>query len=108
MFKKIQIVFWAVILIGLWGMSLWKFQPREEPIFFQYNVYFGVDWVGPWYLGYVIPVSAVVILVLNWIFIQRIQSQNAALAQIIMAWTSLALILLVVSQMIVFLLNPSS
>lgn len=103
--QKIQYGVWAVIVLGMWAVSLLTFRPREEPIFIHYNVYFGVDWVGPWYFGYLIPVSALVVLGLNFLFIRHIHNKNASLSHIIVSWTTIALVLLSVSQSLMILLN---
>lgn len=103
-----QVWLWGILLTAMWGVSLWRFQPQAEPIFFHYNVYFGVDWIGMWYLGYLIPSSALLIVILNGLFIRHIRLKNTALAHIIVIWTSVALIFLTVNQFIVLLLNGNA
>ncbi len=106
--QKIQYGLWAVIILALWGLSAWKFRPREEPIFIHYNVYFGVDWVGPWYYGYIIPVSALAVLGLNFLFIRHIHEKNSSMSHIIVSWTTIALLFLSVSQGLMILLNGNA
>lgn len=103
--QKIQYGLWAVIVLGMWGISFWTFRPKEEPVFIHYNVYFGVDWVGPWYLGYIIPVSATMLVGLNLLFIRHIHEKNLSMSHIIFSWTTLALLFLSVSQILMILLN---
>lgn len=103
--QKIQYGLWAVIVFGLWGVSAWTFQPQEEPIFIHYNVYFGVDWVGPWYLGFIIPVSAMLLIGLNFLFVRHIHNKNSSMSHIIVSWTTIALLFLCVNQVLMILLN---
>lgn len=106
--EVIQFWIWGIILSALWGVSIWRFRPQEQPIFFHYNVYFGVDWIGEWYLGYLIPVSGVLIVALNWLFIRHIRPKNVTMGHIVVIWTSVALVFLAVNQFIVLLLNGNS
>lgn len=106
--KKTQLTqfsLWGILCLGSWGLSVWKFHPQEAPIYLHYNTYFGVDWVGPWYLGYTIPVSATLIIVLNLFFIRYTRDRNSALSHVLTVWSSIALIFLIISQVLVVLLN---
>lgn len=52
----------------LWGVLLWRFAGATEFIILQYTIYFGISALGPWYQILLLPLSGLVILVLNfWI-----------------------------------------
>lgn len=102
---QVQFIAWGFILVALWGISFWKFQPQENPIYLHYNVYFGIDWVGPWYLGYLIPLSATLLVGINYMCIRYALKTNEAIATIFLFWSSLALCFLAMSHILVVLLN---
>lgn len=56
----------------IWGWLLWNIRPQADPVFLHYTILFGVDLTGQWYKVLVIPLSGLLILLVNttvgWIF----------------------------------------
>jgi len=71
---------WAIIgalLVNIanWGVIAYFIRPVDFPIILHYNVYFGVDVIGPWWQIYFLPIIGLAILganaVLGYLFYQQ-------------------------------------
>lgn len=52
--------------IGIW-IFLWRrVRPTHDPITLQYNIYFGISYIGEWYKIYAIPIIGLFIFILNY------------------------------------------
>jgi len=55
-----------LINIGEW-LYLWFKIPRTSgTIFLHYNIFFGIDLIGSWYQIYIMPLSALSIILINF------------------------------------------
>jgi hypothetical protein len=48
-----------------WGLIAFFIRPVDFPIILHYNVYFGVDLIGPWWQVYFLPLTGLLILTVN-------------------------------------------
>lgn len=44
-----------------------RIKPASDPISLHYTTYLGVDFVGAWYLVYVLPITSLIFSVINFI-----------------------------------------
>lgn len=51
----INILLCLLINIGLWLGLFWNFSKFSDYIILQYNIYFGISWLAPWYLVFILP-----------------------------------------------------
>ena len=56
----------GVINTVLWGLLLWRFAGATEFIILQYTIYFGISALGPWYQILLLPLSGLLIGILNF------------------------------------------
>lgn len=65
----------VLLNLAIWVWLLWQIRPQEEFLFLHYNVLFGVDRVGPWWMVYYAPLIGLCVLLLNaiigWIFFEK-------------------------------------
>lgn len=69
-FFRSGLVHWVLIaalfLNGAnWGAIAYFIRPVDFPIILHYNVYFGVDVIGPWWQIYFLPLIGFLILIVN-------------------------------------------
>ena len=64
-FILVTLIISLVINIGSWGAFVYYFKPQEEFLPLHYSVYFGIDYLGPWYEAYFLPLSFTIFLLLN-------------------------------------------
>jgi hypothetical protein len=79
-FFESGLVHWVLIgslIINVlnWGFIAFFIRPVDFPIILHYNVYFGVDVIGPWWQVYSLPLIGLMILgvntVLGYLFYQK-------------------------------------
>lgn len=81
---QLGIIINLMINIGLWYL-LWKrVQPSHEPITLQYNIYFGINYIGEWYKIYMIPIIGLCIFLLNYIQAYYIYQKDALASYFLM------------------------
>ncbi len=55
----------ALINLFLWIFLYWQLKPTPEPIPLHYNIYFGIDQLGPWWHLFKLPLSGLGIFLIN-------------------------------------------
>lgn len=111
-FLRDHIVLWpllaAVILQILnWGFLIWRGLPlqNQETIPLHYNIYFGVDLLGPWY-GIFLPAGfGFLALVINTVLVILIYEKQRLLAYFFAASTALLELILLAASFFTILLN---
>ncbi len=48
-----------------WALIVWRIEPSELPVPLHYNIYFGIDLIGPWWHLYLIPFSGTALICIN-------------------------------------------
>lgn len=95
----------AVINLTTWIWLLWNIRPQQEAIFLHYNIFFGVDFIGPWWRVLLVPLAGIFILLINallgWIFFQK----DTLMSHICNAMSLLCQILLCVAAALLVFLN---
>jgi len=65
---RVCTVFAIIFHLAIWLLIFLKIMPISRDLEFlslHYNIYFGVDLVGPWYDVFIIPVLGLVFMLLN-------------------------------------------
>lgn len=88
------------ILILAWGIK-----PKSEPIFLHYTTYFGVDFVGAWYLVYGIPLGSLILSGLNFGIAFALVRTDKVLSYLLPSWTLILLALLTTQSVLLTRLN---
>ena len=50
-----------------WVWVLWQIGPQDETLFLHYNILFGVDYVGEWWKVLFLPLTGLIIFIINFI-----------------------------------------
>ncbi len=80
--------------------------PRSPlPIYLHHTVYFGVDWIGQWWMGYLFPAMALLGGLIN-VFLAWILFKNReALSFLLLATTALLQIFFLMPTILIMVLN---
>lgn len=70
--------------LGIWAAVALAIRPQDNPIFLHYNIYFGVDLIGPWYQMYALPAVGLVSLVINVLVARYLYRKNTILGLLVL------------------------
>jgi hypothetical protein len=70
LYVKINFLVSILLNVTLWGALYFKLQPLSyladsAQIALHYNIYFGIDSIGPWYQVLIIPILGLFIIIFN-------------------------------------------
>ena len=95
-----------ILNIVNWGLIAFFIRPVDFPIILHYNVYFGVDVIGPWWQLYFLPFIGMIILglntVLGYLFYQK---KERIVAHLLMLATFIAQIVVTVAVASLLMIN---
>ncbi|MCX6740429.1 MAG: hypothetical protein NTZ49_04350 [Candidatus Parcubacteria bacterium] len=106
---KINLVIGILINVTLWGALYFKLSPfsylsDSGQIALHYNVYFGIDKVGPWYQALIIPAFGLFILIFNNILAYLFYLQEKMISHfLVFSQTALQLILFAAGIFVILL-----
>lgn len=90
--------------IATWIWLLIEIRPQTEPVFLHYNILFGVDYVGEWWQVLYLPISGIVIIIVNAVMGWLLFGRDKFLAQILNGISLFCqLFLLIAAALLVFL-----
>ncbi len=92
-----NIIIWLILAFNI-GSSL-------EIIPLHYNIYFGIDLIGPWYKVFIIPTIGVIILFINILLSYIIYKKDKTISYFLMGASSLSQFVLLIGAVFVILLN---
>lgn len=95
------------LVIG-WTVSLWRFPPLSvtgDIIPLHYNIYFGVDAIGPWWRILMIPGFATLTFLLNLLVMATKKKDDVALAMLLLITSLLVAALSDVALIFILLAN---
>jgi len=94
-----------ILNLLLWIFLYWQVQPQVDPIVLNYNIYFGISLIGPWWHVFLWPLTGLVIWLINLILILIWSKKNQLLATFL-SWTTILIqLLLIVVGIFVVMLN---
>jgi hypothetical protein len=111
LFFKSQIAVWLLILSGLSNAInfaiLWIWiEPVDYPIILHYNVYFGVDMIGDYRQAYFLPLTGLVLFVINLFLAIYFYAKKERIASYILLMATLMIQLsLIVGSLSIILIN---
>jgi hypothetical protein len=93
-----------VLNLVVWFWLFWQIRPQEEQIFLHYNILFGVDLVGSWWRIVFVPLSGLLIFIINAILGWLLFGKDKFASYILNAVSIFCQIfLLIVASLLVFL-----
>lgn len=91
--------------ISTWILLYFSVQPRPDPIFLHYNIYYGIDLIGSWYEIYFIPGSGLIFLLANYILSVIMYPTKKLLAYLLVGFNLPLHLLLGLAAILIILIN---
>lgn len=90
----------AQVLVLIFGIK-----PQAEPIFLHYTTYLGVDFIGAWYLVYLIPIVSLMFVAINLGIVYVFLHKDKLLWHILTVSSALLNALLLVDAILLVIIN---
>jgi len=108
-FQKFSIggFFAAGLLLNVYSwLWLWLYIPQElDQLFLHYNILFGVDLIGSYGQAFLVPLSGLIILLLNTIVGWVLYKKDKFIAQVLILMAAIAQVFLAIQSYLLVLLN---
>lgn len=99
----------TVCSIGLnavaWAVLLWKIPYTPDAVLLHYNIFFGVDATGSWYQLFAIPLSGLIIVLVNEGVLLRTSSPDLFVKRLMSILTLIMQLIVLVAAFLILLLN---
>lgn len=107
---KVTFIVSLVLNVILWGALYFKLQPYSYlsdsgQITLHYNIYFGIDNIGPWYQALVLPIFGLIIIIFNNILAYFFYLQEKMLSYFLIFSQAAIQLILLAAGIYVILLN---
>jgi len=102
---RVNLFFSLFLNIFIWFVMLWYIRDFPEIIPLHYNIYFGIDLLGPWYQIFFIPVSGLITILANYFLAIIYWQKNILLSYFLIGVTTLIQILLLASALAIIYLS---
>ncbi len=91
---KWNLIFGLVINLLLWLLMYFRMPIQVEPIVLRYNIYVGINLIGPWYAAYYFPAVGLLIFLINFIFGRLLYKKDYLLPRLLATVSLLCQIIL--------------
>lgn len=88
-----------------WVLLLWKIPYTSDTVLLHYNIFFGVDATGSWYQLFAIPLSGLIILLVNEAALLRAASADLFVKRLMSILTLIIQLIVLVATLLIVLLN---
>jgi len=107
---RINLLFSLVVNIIMWLAIYYKLEPFSYlaefgQIYLHYNLYFGIDNIGPWYMVFALPVLGLLVIVINNILAYIFYLQEKVVSLVLVFSQSVVQIILLAATIFIILLN---
>ena len=95
--------------LALWLIILLKLRPEidaaDQMIPLHYNIYFGIDYLGPWYYAFILPALGLFLLAINTFISFLIYIKEKILSYFLVGTAFFSQIILLGAGILVVLIN---
>lgn len=102
---RVNLFFSLILNIALWGFLAWQVKDFPELIPLHYNIYFGIDLLGPWYQIFLLPTIGLVIFIINFFLGTIFFLKEKIISYFLAGASSLIQILLLIAGLAIVFLN---
>jgi len=104
-FIKINLFFSLLINIVLWLVLVWQTRGLSDLIPLHYNIYFGIDLLGPWYQFFLLPSLGLLFFMVNFIISLMIYSKEKVLSYFLVGTSSFIQLIFLLAAIFIILIN---
>ena len=91
--------------VFMWWSLISNIHPDSGQIFLHYNIIFGVDLVGEWWKFFLLPLSGMLIFLINYLFSFIFYASDKFLARLMSFWVLFIHVFLTVSVVLLVRMN---
>jgi len=95
----------SLINLAIWFFLYWQVEPRVEPLALRYNIYFGINLIGPWWHVFWWPVLGLLFIVINFSLAKFTVKKNYYLAYFLAYSSTLTQTLLAAISVFAVMIN---
>jgi len=105
--KTIRYSFWASLVLNLlvWVLFVFRMPVSDKPIVLGYNIYVGINFIGPWYNIFYFSLAGLLIIALNFILIKKIFKMEKLLAQFFAVGALICQVILMIYGVLIAVIN---
>lgn len=104
-FVRISLFFGALANISLWLWLIWQARNFTDLISLHYNIYFGIDLLGPWQQIFLLPLSGLIFLVINFFGGMLVYFREKILSYFLVGTSSFIQLLIILAAIFIVLIN---
>jgi len=106
-FIRINLFFGLIANISLWLFLVWQARNFPDLIFLHYNIYFGIDLLGPWYQIFFLPMFGLGFFVVNLLASLIFYRREKILSYFLVGTSSLLQLIFILAGVFITLVNLS-
>lgn len=91
--------------LAIWLVLCLNFKPQNDPIILHYNIYFGIDLIGPWHKIYLLPVFGLACFFINFLISVILYGRERLLSYFFIFISSLTQIILLTASIFLIFQN---
>ena len=91
--------------LGIWIVLYIYIKPSHGPIYLHYNIYFGIDLIGEWYRVYIIPLTGLLIILVNYLAGAIMYSSKRVLSYLLVIFAIPVNVFLALSAILIAYIN---
>jgi hypothetical protein len=104
-YTKILLIITVVLNLLVWLSIALFIKPQDDPIFLHYNVLFGVDYLGLWWKILFLPLTGIMITLVNGVLGWLLFSKDKFVAHLLNTISVLSHIFILVATALLIFLN---
>ncbi len=102
---KTSLFFSLFLNIIIWIFLVSQVKSFSELIPLHYNIYFGIDLLGPWYQVFILPLLGLAILIVNNLLAKIFLAEKRILSYFLVVASSLIQFLLLIASFMIIFVN---
>lgn len=104
-FIKFNLFLSLLLNSGLWAGLFWRLRGIAESVPLHYNIYFGIDRLGPSYQLFLPPLLGLLFILVNFSLGAIFFSKEKLLSQILAGVSSFSQLILILASIFILLVN---
>lgn len=102
---KQNLIIGLILNLLLWLLVYFRLPIQVEPIILRYNIYVGINLIGPWYQAYFLPLAGLVVFLLNFFIGRSVFKKDFLLARILSLVATICQIILLFTAVLLAIVN---
>ena len=102
---KFNLIGSLLVNILLWVLFYFRIPFQVEPIILRYNIYVGINLIGPWWHIFYFSLAGLGVIFLNFILAKLIYKKNRLLAHFLVFISLICQIILLIEGILLVMMN---